>query len=105
MWRRSKCALQKLKKVNKSKLKNGKKKSVVKKEENSTYEKTEVFEIFQNHSLDQIVAKYSKAALAAMYYAVHCSKPLSADNKERIAQVIKGYIHDMSRAEVLLGGL
>ena len=55
MWRRSKCALQKLKKVNKSKLKNGKKKSVVKKEENSTYEKTEVFEIFQNHSLDQIV--------------------------------------------------
>ncbi len=97
--------LETLKKVNKSKLKNGKKKSVVKKEENSTYEKTEVFEIFQNHSLDQIVAKYSKAELAAMYYAVYCSRPLSADNKERIAQVIKGYIHDMSRAEALLGGL
>jgi hypothetical protein len=45
------------------------------------------------------VAKYSKAALAAMYYAVYCSKPLSADNKERIAQVIKGYIHDMSWAD------
>ncbi len=60
---------------------------------------------FQNTSLNDIVANYSKAELAAMYCSVYSSRPLSADNKERIAQAIKGYIHDMSRAETLLGGL
>lgn len=97
--------LETLKKVNKSKLKNGKKRSAAKKETGSSYERSTVFEIFQNTSLNEIVANYSKAELVAMYCSVYSSRPLSADNKERIAQAIKGYIHDMSRAETLLGGL
>ena len=95
-----------LKKFNKVKLGKGKKKKLpAKKEQEYLYDREQVFAIFQNNSLEDIVAKTSKAELAAMYYAVYCSKPLSADNKERIAQAIRGYIYSMSRAEVLLGTL
>ncbi len=37
-----------------------------------------------------------------MYYAIYNSPPLSSDNKMRIAQRIKKYIHDMQRFDALL---
>ena len=94
--------LETLRKVNKSKLGTRKKKSPASILNGSSYEKSEVISLFRENSLNDIVAENSKAELAAMYYAVYCAKPLSADNKEKIAQAIKGYIYDMGRADVLL---
>lgn len=92
-------------KINKSKLKLGgkKKKNSPVKKEVYTYQKEEVISIFEKKSLGEILAETSKAQLAAMYAAIYCSKPLSKDNKERIAQAIRGYVHDMARAKTLLG--
>lgn len=95
--------LETLRKVNKNKLGSGKKKGFPVKENNKlVYKETEVFDFFKNNTLSEIVTKCSKAELTAMYYAVYCCKPLSADSKERIAQAIKGYIYTMSRTDALL---
>ena len=67
------------------------------------YQKEEVISIFEKKSLSEILTENSKAQLAAMYISIYCSKPLSKDNKESIAQAIKGYVHDMARAKSLLG--
>lgn len=92
-------------KINKSKLKLGskKKKRFSVKKEAYVYQKEEVISIFEKKSLSEILAENSKAQLAAMYISIYCSKPLSKDNKESIAQAIKGYVHDMARAKSLLG--
>lgn len=97
--------LEVLKKVNRNnlRLKSRRSTSVPRSKERKTYEKEDVIAFFKKNSLESIVAENSKAELTAMYYAIYQAKPLSADNKLRIAQTIKMHIHSMERAKALLG--
>lgn len=93
-----------LKKVNKNNLRKGKERSKSTTDKGKyIYQKEDVIDRFQINSLESIVSDSSKMELTAMYYAVYNSKPLSANTKMQIAQAIKRYIHDMQRADVLLG--
>lgn len=97
--------LEVLKKVNRNnlRLKNRCSASVPKPKGTKTYEKEDVIAFFKKNSLESIVAENSKAELTAMYYAIYQSKPLSADNKLRIAQTIRMHIRGIERAKALLG--
>ncbi len=93
-----------LKKINKKNLSIKKESSPppLTKNKKIAYHKEYVITFFQENNLDFIVENKSKVELKAMYYAIYNSTPLSSDNKMRIAQRIKKYIHDMQRFDALL---
>ncbi len=93
-----------LKCVNKSKLKVVKAKSQSKKEAVvNTYCSQEVVDLFEKVRVEDILKKYSKTELLKMYEVIYNTKPLSADNKERIAETIKQYVYAKNRTDALLG--
>lgn len=95
--------LEVLKKVNKNNLRISKGRGApVLKKNKYAFEKADVLARFQANSVESVVADSTKDELIAMYYAIFDSKPLSSDNKMRIAQAIQNYIHDMNRFHALL---
>lgn len=91
-----------LKGINKNKLKKEKKKKKIFKEEYN-YTEQVIIQIFEENNLEDIVSEYTKKELIDMYLTLYTSKPLSSDDKTRIAQNIYQYIHTMNRTKALLG--
>ena len=62
-----------------------------------------VIDLFNEYTLDDIIAEYSKQELSDMYSIFYSVKPLTSFDKAKIVQMIHQYIYKMNRAGVLLG--
>jgi len=91
-----------LRSINKSKLVTTKKKKEVC-VKSKKYTSDNVLKIFEENTLDEIVAQYTKQELTEMYVTIYSSKPLSSYDKTRIAQNIYHYINTVNRTKALLG--
>lgn len=91
-----------LKKVNKSKLVKSKNKKTTEKR-NSHFTQKMVIDLFNEYTLEDIIAEYSKQELSDMYSIFYSVKPLTSFDKAKIVQMIHQYIYKMNRAGVLLG--
>lgn len=91
-----------LRSINKSKLvTERKKKNICTKSKKYTLDA--VIKIFEENTIDEIVAKYTKQELTDMYVTIYSSKPLSSSDKTRIAQNIYHHIYTINRTKALLG--
>lgn len=91
-----------LRSINKNKLVKAKKKKVIC-VKSKNYTSDNVLKIFEENTLDDIVAKYTKQELTDMYITIYSSKPLSSYDKMRIAQNIYHHFNTINRTKALLG--
>ena len=92
-----------LRSVNKNKLITTKKKQEKSNIVSNKFTLDDIHNIFEENTLDHIIATYTKQELTEMYITIYSSKPLSSSNKTRIAQNIYHYFNTINRTKVLLG--
>lgn len=85
--------------IRKSIYPNNKKVNISMKNSIKTYSISEILNIFNSLSDEEIIQKYKLKELSIMYYTLYCEKPAKNKSKQEIISIIKNYIYISNRAK------